>query len=96
MLRLLSSPAKRNHTTDAMRRTIEDYGQQAYDSTTYYEKWIRAARNLCLEQGVISHNELETALEAARAAFEAEGRAVEDGAVPYDWDRDGSGGGGRT
>ena len=23
---------------DGMRRVIEDYGQQAYDSTTYYEK----------------------------------------------------------
>jgi len=84
MLRLLSGPAKRNHTTDAMRRTIESYGEQAYDATTYYEKWVRAARNLCLEQGVITHNELETALEAARAAFEVEGRPVVDEAVPYD------------
>lgn len=84
LLRLLGSPDKRVHPVDAMRRMIEDYGEQAYDSTTYYEKWIRAARNICLEQGIIERDELERAISDARAAIEAEGRAVAEGSVPYD------------
>ena len=31
---------------------IESYGEQDYDRTTYYEKWIRAVRNLLVEQGM--------------------------------------------
>jgi hypothetical protein len=44
---------------DAMRRVIEDYGQQEYDRTTYYEKWIRAIRNLLVEQEVVSADEVD-------------------------------------
>jgi len=84
MLILLVSPAKRAFAIDAMRRTIEDYGEQQYDATTYYEKWIRAIRNLCLEQEVITEAELKTAIADAEAAFRAEGREVADGEVPAD------------
>src|SRR5215510_9958615 len=52
MLRLLVGPQKRAFSVDGMRRVIEDYGQQQYDRTTYYEKWIRAVRNLVVEQGL--------------------------------------------
>ena len=37
-----------------MRRTIEDYGQQEYDATAYYEKWVRAMRNLVIKQQILS------------------------------------------
>lgn len=84
MLRLLVSPAKGAFPIDAMRRVIESYAEQQYDSTTYYEKWIRAVRNLCLEQGLFTEAELQSKLADARAAFEAEGRAVSDGEVPAD------------
>lgn len=90
MQRLLASPTKGVFTVDAMRRTIEDYGEQQYDATTYYEKWIRALRNLCLEQGVFTADELEAKLDEARRAFETEGRAVAEGIVPSDVARDGS------
>lgn len=84
MLRLLVSPAKGAFAIDAMRRVIENYNEQQYDATTYYEKWIRAVRNLCLEQGLFSQAELDQKLAEARAAFEAEGRAVAAGTVPQD------------
>jgi hypothetical protein len=69
---------------DGMRRVIEDYGQQAYDSTTYYEKWVRALRNLMVEQQVLSAAQIEAKIAAVTAAFEAEGRAVATGTVPWD------------
>ena len=36
MQRLLTSPGKRAFSVDGLRRVIEDYGEQAYDRTTYY------------------------------------------------------------
>lgn len=69
---------------DGMRRVIEDYGQQAYDSTTYYEKWVRALRNLMVEQDVLTADEIEAAVAKAAAAFVAEGRPVAAGSVPWD------------
>jgi hypothetical protein len=74
MLRLLVGPEKRAFTVDGMRRVIEDYGQQQYDRTTYYEKWIRAVRNLVVEQGVLTRQEVETRMDEVRARWEKAGR----------------------
>ncbi|MEZ5842703.1 MAG: nitrile hydratase subunit beta [Hyphomicrobiaceae bacterium] len=84
MLILLVGPKKGAFRIDAMRRVIEDYGEQQYDATTYYEKWVRAIRNLLIEQQIITEAELERALAAARSAFAEEGRAIGDGEVPDD------------
>lgn len=68
---------------DAMRRVIESYGEQQYDSTTYYEKWCRALRNLLVEQGVISREELAAQLIRSREAMRAANRQVSDQEVPW-------------
>jgi nitrile hydratase len=67
MLILLVGPKKAAFTLDAHRRVIEDYGQQTYDRTTYYEKWIRALRNLIVEQGIASREEVDAPGRRARA-----------------------------
>ena len=69
--------------TDAMRRVIESYGEQQYDATTYYEKWVRALRNLLVEQDVIGEQELAAKIAETREKMQAEGRAVEPGDVPW-------------
>jgi hypothetical protein len=76
MLRLLVTPGKRAFTVDGMRRVIEDYGQQAYDRTTYYEKWIRAVRNLVVEQQILTREEIEARMAEVRARHEKSGRKV--------------------
>jgi hypothetical protein len=76
MLRLLASPDKRAFTVDGMRRVIEDYGQQQYDRTTYYEKWIRAVRNLIVEQEIVTREEIEARMAEIRARHEQAGRKV--------------------
>jgi hypothetical protein len=81
---ILMYAKKQAFKVDGMRRVIEDYGQQAYDSTEYYEKWIRALRNLCLELEIFTVAELAAAVEAARADVTASGRAVASGDVPLD------------
>jgi len=44
--------------TDELRRAIEGIGAEAYDSMSYYERWISAITEVLLERGVISVNEL--------------------------------------
>jgi len=83
MLILLVGAKKNAFKVDALRRAIESYGQQDYDSTEYYEKWIRAIRNLVVEQEIFTQDELETELARAKAEVEASGRVVATGSVPW-------------
>ncbi|MEM7777597.1 MAG: ScnB-like protein [Pseudomonadota bacterium] len=84
MMRALGSPTKRAFTVDAMRRMIESYSEQQYDATDYYEKWVRALRNLLLEQEIFTAAELDAKIDNVRAAFIAEGRGASHEAVPHD------------
>jgi hypothetical protein len=84
MLVLLVGPKKGAFKIDALRRAIEDYGQQAYDATTYYEKWIRAIRNLLVEQEIVTRAEIEAKMAAVRTALQRAGRAVAPGDVLWD------------
>ena len=83
MLRLLVTPGKRAFTVDGLRRVIEDYGQQAYDRTTYYEKWIRAIRNLIVEQEIVTRDEVEARMAEVRAKHEKAGRRVSKETIPW-------------
>ena len=84
MLILLVGAKKGAFKIDAMRRVIEDYGQQEYDATTYYEKWIRAIRNLVVEQEILTRAELEARIAAVAEAMRTCGRNVAPGSVPWD------------
>jgi hypothetical protein len=75
MLILLASK-KDVFKIDAMRRVIEDYGQQEYDRTTYYEKWIRAIRNLLVEQEVVSPDEVDRLMKEVAARHRDAGREI--------------------
>lgn len=68
---------------DAMRRVIEDYGQQEYDRTTYYEKWIRAIRNLVVEQEVLSKEEVDARVADVAKEHRERGRVVAGDEVPW-------------
>ena len=83
LLRLLVGPEKRAFTVDGMRRVIEDYGQQQYDRTTYYEKWIRAVRNLIVEQGILTREEVEARMDEVRARYEKAGRGASKEKIPW-------------
>jgi hypothetical protein len=83
MLILLIGAKKRAFAIDAHRRVIEDYGQQEYDRTTYYEKWIRAIRNLLVEQEIVTREEIEAHMEVARKRHEQAGRKVAKDRVPW-------------
>lgn len=68
---------------DAMRRVIEDYGQQEYDRTTYYEKWIKAIRTLLVEQEVATPEEIDARMAEVAARWRAAGREVSEETIPW-------------
>jgi hypothetical protein len=74
MLILLRDNKRRAFTVDAHRRVIESYGEQEYDRTTYYQKWIRAVRNLIVEQEIVTREEIEAKMAEVRAKHEKAGR----------------------
>jgi hypothetical protein len=74
MLILLRDNKRRVLSVDSHRRMIESYGEQAYDRTTYYEKWIRAIRNLLVEQEVLTRKEVEARMAEVRARHAKAGR----------------------
>ena len=83
MLILLVGTRKNAFTVDGLRRVIEDYGQQDYDATTYYQKWIRAIRNLVVEQELLTRAEVEARMTAIAGEVEAAGREVRRQPIPW-------------
>jgi len=73
-------------TVDGLRRALEDMGEEAFETMTYYERWIAAVNQNLLEQGTYTPEELGTRMAevAARGATygEAQGAASRDGAAP--------------
>jgi hypothetical protein len=51
-----------------MRRSIESLDPQTYHGLAYYERWVRAVRELAIERGLVS----QTALEQRMAAIAAQ------------------------
>ena len=45
-------------TVDGLRRALEDMGEDAFDTMTYYERWIAAVNQNLVENGVYTLEEL--------------------------------------
>jgi glycine/D-amino acid oxidase-like deaminating enzyme len=80
---ILMYSRKSAFSVDGMRRAIEDYGQQEYDKTTYYEKWVRALRTLAVEQEILTREEIEAKMAEVRARHAKAGRVVSKDGVPW-------------
>jgi hypothetical protein len=83
LMNLLAGPKRNAFKVDALRRVIEGYAEQEYDALPYYDKWVRAIRNLLIEQDVISRSELEVRIAAVRKGLEEEGVKVSRKKVPW-------------
>lgn len=81
---VLLATKKHAFKIDALRRVIESYGEQEYDATEYYEKWVRAIRNLIVEQELVSRDEIEARLAQVIQDFKNNGRDVSGNSVPWD------------
>jgi len=45
-------------TVDGLRRALEDMGEEAFESMSYYERWIAAINQNLLESGAYTIEEL--------------------------------------
>lgn len=59
--------SKKGHlTVDELRRNIETLGAEAYDKMGYYERWIYSITQTLIQRGIITIDELGTAIEKAQ------------------------------
>ncbi len=67
MMRLLAHPRDGYYTVDAMRRAIESLPRDDYFGLGYYERWLRAMRQLVVEKSLLSEDEISRKLAALLA-----------------------------
>ena len=62
-------------TVDGLRRVLEDMGEDAFETMTYYERWVAALNQNMLEQGIYSVAELGARMEQVQARGTTYGEA---------------------
>ena len=53
-------------TVDGLRRALEDMGEEAFETMTYYERWVAALNQNLLEAGLYTVAELGERMEAVQ------------------------------
>ncbi|MFM1987338.1 MAG: hypothetical protein RJA99_295 [Pseudomonadota bacterium] len=71
MLMLLTNPACGAFKVDALRRAIENYTATEYETLSYYDRWMKAIRQLLVEQGVLTDAQIDARVERLRATLAA-------------------------
>lgn len=82
LLMLLVGPKNAAFRVDALRRAVEDYAEREYDGTPYYDRWIRAIRNLLIEQEILSTEEIDAKIAEVAARLKQSGREVSERKIP--------------
>ena len=67
---------KGHFTVDGLRRALEDMGEEAFETMSYYERWIAAVNQNLLEAGIYTIEELGARMEAVRARGKTYGEAA--------------------
>jgi hypothetical protein len=62
---------------DALRRAIESYAEQEYDGIPYYDRWMKAIRDLLIEQEVLDADAIEVRISEVCDRLEKEGLEVD-------------------
>ena len=63
-------------TVDGLRRALEDMGEDAFDSMSYYERWVAAVNQNLIEAGVYTLAELGERMEAVAARGDTYGECA--------------------
>ncbi len=63
---MVLSSAKGLMNTDSLRRVLEDMGPDAYETMSYYERWIASVTQNMVEAGAFSPEELAAKMEAVK------------------------------
>ena len=69
--------ARGHFTVDGLRRTLEDMGEDAFDTMSYYERWVAAVNQNLVEAGVYTLEELGARMELVRGRGATYGEAAD-------------------
>ncbi len=69
--------SKGHFTVDGLRRVLEDMGEDAFETMTYYERWVASVNQNLLEAGVYSIEELGRRMEQVARRGATYGEAAE-------------------
>jgi len=73
-LMILASGAG-HFTVDGLRRVLEDMGEEAFETMSYYERWMASVNQNLIEAGVYSIEELGLKMEAVARRGSSYGEA---------------------
>ena len=62
-------------TVDGLRRALEDMGEDAFESMSYYERWIASINQNLIESGAYTIEELGVKMAEVQARGETYGDA---------------------
>lgn len=68
--------AKGFFTVDGLRRALEDLGEEAFETMTYYERWVAALNQNLIAAGAYTLEELGTRMEEVAARGGTYGEAT--------------------
>ncbi|MEL6277436.1 MAG: ScnB-like protein [Pseudomonadota bacterium] len=75
---LVLMTAKGHFTVDGLRRTLETMGPEAFETMTYYERWIASVTQNLIESGAFTIEELRAQMEQVQARGDTYGEASLD------------------
>ncbi len=73
-------------TVDGLRRCLEDMGPEAFETMSYYERWVVSVNQNLLESGVYSNTELGAKMAEVAARGLTYGDCAQDGDSGHDHD----------
>ena len=65
-------------TVDGLRRVLEDMGEEAFETMSYYERWMEATTRNLLAGGAFTIEELNARMDAVRSRGPTYGEAQGD------------------
>ena len=75
---MVISSGKGHFTVDGLRRVLEDMGPEAFETMTYYERWIASTNQNLIEAGVYTTSELAQRMTQVAARGSTYGEAASE------------------
>ncbi|WP_333713277.1 ScnB-like protein [Yoonia sp.] len=75
---MVIASSKGHFTVDGLRRVLEDMGEAAFETMTYYERWIAAVNQNLIEAGVYTTAELAAKMSDVAARGPTYGEAASE------------------
>lgn len=75
---MIIASSKGHFSVDGLRRVLEDMGEDAFETMTYYERWIASVNQNLIEAGVYTTAELAQRMTSVAARGPTYGEAASE------------------